>query len=129
MLKGFLGFLLFFFFVIIFVVLLAWSFIIKTIRNFRKTVNDAADRQEQRYREETGRQRTQYSQRTQNTQNTQNAQGSQESQHTQSTHEQEQPRRTQTSTGETIIDHRHQQRENKKIFDDCDGEYVEFTEE
>jgi len=39
-----------------------------------------------------------------------------------------QPRRTQTESGEVIIDHR-QDRENKKIFDDSDGEYVEFTEE
>ena len=37
-------------------------------------------------------------------------------------------RRTQTATGETIIDNRHQERENKKIFDDSDGEYVEFEE-
>ena len=35
---------------------------------------------------------------------------------------------TQTSTGETIIDNRHQERENKKIFDDSDGEYVDFEE-
>ena len=29
----------------------------------------------------------------------------------------------------TIIDNRHQERENKKIFDDSDGEYVDFVEE
>ncbi len=127
MLKGFLGFLLFIFFVIIFIVLVAWNFIIKTIRNFRKTFNDAADRQEQRYREETGRQRQQYSQRTQSAKNTRAAQDSERAHNTQGN--EEQVRRTQTATGETIIDHRHQQRENKKIFDDGDGEYVEFTEE
>ena len=38
------------------------------------------------------------------------------------------PHKTTTTTGETIIDHRHQERENKKIFDDSDGEYVEFEE-
>lgn len=39
-----------------------------------------------------------------------------------------QPRRTQTESGEVIIDHRSQSRENKKIFSDDDGEYVDFSE-
>ena len=39
------------------------------------------------------------------------------------------PRRTQTDSGEVIIDHRHQERENKKIFADDDGEYVDFVED
>lgn len=42
--------------------------------------------------------------------------------------QEEAPRRTQTQSGEVIIDHRHQERENKKIFSDDDGEYVDFTE-
>ena len=37
--------------------------------------------------------------------------------------------RTETGRKETIIDNRHQERENKKIFDDSDGEYVDFVEE
>jgi len=41
---------------------------------------------------------------------------------------QEAPRRVQTQSGEVIIDHRSQERENKKIFDDNDGEYIDFTE-
>ena len=32
------------------------------------------------------------------------------------------------TTGETIIDHQHEKRESRKIFDDEDGEYVEFEE-
>ena len=43
--------------------------------------------------------------------------------------QQENARRTQTATGETIIDHHHEKRESQKIFDDSDGEYVEFVEE
>lgn len=39
-----------------------------------------------------------------------------------------QPRRTQTESGEVIIDSRHQERENKKIFADDDGEYVDYVE-
>ena len=42
--------------------------------------------------------------------------------------EQKNARHTQTATGETIIDHHHETRESKKIFDDSDGEYVEFEE-
>ena len=40
----------------------------------------------------------------------------------------EQPRRTQTQSGEVIIDNRSAKRENKKIFSDDDGEYVDFSE-
>ena len=40
----------------------------------------------------------------------------------------EAPRRMQTQSGEVIIDHNHQERENRKIFDDSDGEYVDFEE-
>lgn len=109
MLKGLLGILLFIFALFLLLVMLAWGFILKTIRNFRKMVRDAADLQEQRYREETGRQRQQYSQRQQN-----DFQGASQ--------------QTKTQTGETIIDNRHQKRENKKIFDDSDGEYVDYTE-
>ena len=60
----------------------------------------------------TGRKRQQYSTR-------QSANTTQSEQYSQT---------TQTSTGETIIDNRHQERENKKIFDDSDGEYVDFEE-
>ena len=122
---------LFVFFLIVFFVLLSWSIIVKTIKNMRRAVQDAADLKEQRMRDEVGRQRQQYSQRQQpkNVQSTQNAQSTQYSQNTyQGNQQQENARRTQTATGETIIDHHHEKRENRKIFDDTDGEYVEFTE-
>ncbi len=120
---------LFVFFVIVFFVLLAWGMIVKTIKNMRKAAQNAADLREQRMRDEVGRQRQQYSQRqqTQNTQRTQNAQRTEDSQRTQES-QQDNARRTQTATGETIIDHHHEKRENQKIFDDSDGEYVEFEE-
>lgn len=125
MLNGILWIILFIFFVIVFFVLLSWSLIVKTIRNMRKAVQDAADLKEQRMRDEVGRQRQQYSQRQQpkNTQNTQYSQSTRQEEP-----QQENARRTQTATGETIIDHHHQTRESKKIFDDNDGEYVEFEE-
>ena len=111
MLKGILGFLLFVFVFAIFILLLTGSFILKKIREFRKAAEQAADQQAFNYRTETGRQRQQYS----------NRQKSQSAQSSQSIH-------TTTPTGETIIDNRQQKRENKKIFDDSDDEYVEFEE-
>ena len=131
MLKGLIWIILFVFFLIVFFVLLSWSIIVKTIKNMRRAVQDAADLKEQRMRDEVGRQRQQYSQR-QQPRNAQSAQSTQSTQYSQSTQreepQQENARRTQTATGETIIDHHHKKRENKKIFDDADGEYVEFEE-
>jgi ABC-type multidrug transport system fused ATPase/permease subunit len=119
MLKGILGFLLFLFFLFILILMLTGGFILKKIREFRKAVQDAADQQAFNYRTETGRRRQQYSSRTQNSQQAQGAQREYQST----------TRHTRTETGETIIDNRHQERENKKIFDDSDGEYVDFVEE
>ncbi len=128
MLKGILGFVLFIFFFFVFIAILIGGRIYSTIKKAKKAVEQAAEQQEQQRRTETGRQRQQYSQRAQNAQS-QNAQ-SQSAQSFQNSEGEYQPqaRRTQTATGETIIDIRHQERENKKIFDDSDGEYVEYTE-
>ena len=104
--------LLFVFFLIVFILMLTGGSIIKAIKKAKKNAQEAADRKEQRFRDEVGRQRQQYSQR----QQTQQAQSSYESQSHQ-------------SSQETIIDNRHQERENRKIFDDSDGEYVDFIEE
>ena len=131
--------LLFVFFLIVFILMLVGSRILKKIKDAKRAVEEAADLKEQRLRNETGRQRQQYSQRQQpqNARSSQNAQdtpGNQSNQDSQSTESFQQPqndnaRRTETATGETIIDHHHEHRENKKIFDDEEGEYVEFTEE
>jgi Flp pilus assembly protein TadG len=133
--------LLFVFFLIVFILMLVGSRILKKIKDAKRAVEEAADLKEQRLRNETGRQRQQYSQRQQpqNAQNSQNAQDTQSNQNTQSTQnsqstesfqqtQNDNARRTETATGETIIDHHHENRENKKIFDDEEGEYVEFTE-
>ena len=141
--------LLFIFFLVVFILMLVGSKILKSIKDAKKAVEEAADLKEQRLRNETGRQRQQYSQRqqqnnqsnqsaqsNQNAQNTQNSQSTQNNQNTQSNQSAESyqqtqddnARRTETATGETIIDHHHENRENKKIFDDEEGEYVEFEE-
>ncbi len=123
MLKGLLGFLLFIFFVIVFILMLTGRYILKKIREIRKAAEEAADQQAFRYRTETGRQRQQY-----NTSSNQAQYGRKRSTTTGQRQEQE-TRHTRTSSGETIIDSRHQEREGRKIFDDDEGEYVEFTEE
>ena len=111
--------LLFVFFLLVFIGMLIGGTVIRKIKQVHKAV----------FRDEVGRKRQQYSQRAQ-PQSNQNAQSSQNSQNTQSNQssKQQTARHTQTATGETIIDHHHEKRENRKIFDDSDGEYVEFEE-
>ncbi len=123
MLKGILGFVLFIFCVFIFIGILIGGRIYSALQKAKKAAQQAAEQQEQQRRAETGRQRQQYSQRAQNAHSSQNTYSSQREEEYQP-----QARRTQTATGETIIDNRHQERESKKIFDDSDGEYVEYTE-
>ena len=127
MLKGIFGILLFIFFIIVFFLVLLGGTILRAIRNFRKAAEQAAELQDHRYRTETGRQRQQYSHRSQKSQSSWNAQNNQNNQSHQNA-QRDDARRTETATGETIIDHRHQERENNKIFDNSDGEYVEFEE-
>ena len=129
--------LLFVFFLIVFILMLVGSRILKKIKDTKRAVEEAADRKEQRYRNETGRQRQQYSQRPQPQQsraeNTNGDESDQSAERVQSSQNEElknaRHTQTQTATGETIIDHHHETRESKKIFDDSDGEYVEFVEE
>lgn len=128
--------LLFVFFLLVFIGMLVGGYVVKSIKKYKKAAQQAADKREQQSRGEVGRQRQQYSQRqqpkkaqtAQSAQNTQTNQSTQNTQSTQAAPEQENARHTQTATGETIIDHHHQKRENRKIFDDEDGEYVEFEE-
>jgi Flp pilus assembly protein TadG len=114
------GFLLFVFFLLVFIGMLAGGYVVKSIKKFKKAAEQAADKREQQFRDEVGRQRQQYSQRQQPTGHAEQPNGF---------NGYEQPRQTTTATGETIIDNRHQERESKKIFDDSDGEYVDFVEE
>ena len=133
------GFLLFVFFLLVFIAMLVGGSVVKRIRKFKKNAEQAADKREQQFREEVGRQPQQYSQRqqaktaqgaqeAQRQRSSQNPQDAQDSKSSQQSSQQEEARHTQTATGETIIDHHHKKRENKKIFDDVDGEYVEFEE-
>jgi hypothetical protein len=122
MLKGLLGFFAFIFFLIVLILLLVGSYLYSTYRKIRVAAQRAAERQAQQHREETGRQRQQYNQRQQYGPTSQ-------ADDSEDTNYYDQARTTQTATGETIIDNRHQERESKKIFDDSDGEYVDFVEE
>ena len=102
--KENIGFILFIVFVVIFILLLTGGRIIKSIKDAKIKAKKAADEKEQKYRDETGRQQRQY-----------HYSGPEEI-------------HTQTATGETIIDRR-KQRDNKKIYEETEGEYVEFSEE
>ena len=125
--KGLIGFLICCFLLGVIVLMLTGGYIVRTIRKMRKAAMQAADEQARQYRDETRRKRHQYSQKQQAAANQDAA--TDDTNSTSETDYADQPRQTKTATGETIIDHRHQQREDRKIFDDTDGEYVEFTEE
>ena len=125
MFKAIFGFLSFIILLVVLIIMLTAGMILRAVRKMRKAAMDAVNEREQQYRDETGRQRQQYSQR----QQTRTAGPTSDTGYTSDMSDDDAPRQTQTETGETIIDHHHQQRENKKIFDDADGEYVEFTEE
>ena len=129
--------LLFVFFVLVLIGMLVGGRVVKSVKKFKQAAQQAADKKEQQFRDEVGRQRQQYSQRPQSQSATTSAQTTHDTQtthdahDTHSAHEPEQndnARRTQTATGETIIDHHHEKRENRKIFDDSDGEYTDFVE-
>ena len=112
-----LGVFAFIFVVIILILMLTGGAIVGIIRKTRDNVRKAAERQEQQYKEEICRQRQQYAQRPQ-------------PHHARHSQEDLAPEAKAYQTdGATIIDNRHQEHENKKIFDGSDGEYVAFTEE
>lgn len=124
------GFLLFVFFIVVFILLLTGGRIIKAIKNARMKAKREAINREHRYQSETGRQQRQYHYTAQTAQQANPRQQQQpEPRAQQKEKPQEEPVEvhTKTATGETIIDRR-AERESKKIYDDSDGEYVEFSE-
>ena len=120
-------------------------------RKMRKTAINHSERKARRHREETGRQRLQYSRSQQPDSVSDNPKARSESQRQESQRketqwqetqrqesqwqdtqrqkprQQSEPRRMQTESGATIIDHHYDKRANK-IIDDSEGEYVDFTE-
>jgi predicted lipid-binding transport protein (Tim44 family) len=138
MLKGLLGIILFIICAIILLLMLTGGIIVRTIKKMRQEAIQAAERQARQYRDETGRQRRQqYTQRQQTgsySSHTSAAGRTSTTDYSRTTaqaapaDEPNQKNYYDTASGETIIDNR-QQRNEQKIFDDSDGEYVEFTEE
>jgi ABC-type nickel/cobalt efflux system permease component RcnA len=110
--KAILGILAFFFFLLVLILMLTGGYILRTIRKMRNAAIKAAEQQEHLYREETARQRHQYTHEAHKSYKPNETNGSYESHESQ----------------ETIIDHRHQSRSDRKIFDDSDGEYIDFEE-
>ncbi len=120
MLKGFLGIMLFAFFVLVFILMLIGGWIVKSIRDFRKAAQRAADQAAQRQRYETGRQRQQYSHRAQSPKESFDNAGQDQDDFVRHSH---------AATDESIFEQPQESRTTRKIFDDSEGEYVDFVEE
>lgn len=121
-----LGLYIFIFFVTVFILLLTGGRIVKSIKMAKQKAKKAAEEKAQKYRDETGRQQRQYYYNPKASATQPNSHATQE----------EKPREeepaeihTRTATGETIIDRRHTRDGKKKIYEDAEGEYVEFSEE
>ena len=122
------GILLFVFLIVVFILLLTGGRIIKYMRSARLKAKREALNQEQKYRDETGRQQRQYHYSGPKNTGNQEAKPRSEEEAPEVEESKVEEIHTKTATGETIIDRR-AERESKKIYDDSDGEYVEFSEE
>ena len=120
------GVLVFAFFVIVFILLLTGGKIIRYLKKAKLDAKKAADEKEQNYRDETGRQQRQYHYSGQTA--TPKGEAKPRAEQEKETVEEPIEVHTRTATGETIIDRR-TRRENKKIYEEAEGEYVEFSEE
>ena len=122
------GFLLFIFFIIVFLVLLTGGSIVRYLKRAKLKAKKAAEAKAQKFRDETGRQQRQYHYTAQSTPNQQAEPRSAQEEKPQQKKEEPVEIHTKTATVETIIDRR-AERESKKIYEDAEGEYVEFSEE
>ncbi|MBQ9230353.1 MAG: DUF4834 family protein [Prevotella sp.] len=122
------GFLLFIFFIIVFFVLLTGGSIVRYFKRAKLKAKKNAEAKAQKFRDETGRQQRQYHYTAQPTPNQQTKSRSVQEETPQQKEEEPVEIHTKTATGETIIDRR-TERESKKIYEDAEGEYVEFSEE
>jgi len=125
--KENIGFILFIVFVVIFILLLTGGRIIKSIKDAKIKAKKAADEKEQKYRDETGRQQRQYHYSGKTPKEPAQPRAASKEQEPVVEQEPEEIHH-QTATGETIIDRR-KQRDAKKIYEETEGEYVEFSEE
>lgn len=125
--KENMGFIIFIVFVVIFVLLLTGGSIIKSIKKAKLKAKKEADAKSQKYRDETGRQQRQYHYSGKTPSEPAQPRAASKEQEPLVEQEPEEIHH-QTATGETIIDRR-KQRDAKKIYEEEEGEYVEFSEE
>ena len=116
------------FFVIVFILMLVGGKLVKGVKDFRKAAQRAADQEAQRRRYETGRQRQQYTHRAKPTQSSQDAQDAQAEEVTQEVRQDDFVRHSNAATDEPVTDQPQEKRDTRKIFDDSEGEYVDFEE-
>lgn len=127
--KENIGFFIFIFFIAVFLLLLFGGRIVSAAKEAKLKAKKEAEEKAQKYRDETGRQQTQYYY---------NAKASSAGQPRPHAAQEKKPQEeevveihTKTATGETIIDRRTAKERDtkKKIYEDAEGEYVEFSEE
>lgn len=123
--KENIGFIIFIVFVVIFILLLTGGHIVKSIKNAKVKAKQAADDKSQKYRDETARQQRQYHYSGKTPTEPVEPRAAREEK---PKVEEPEEIHTKTETGETIIDRR-KVKENKKIYEEEEGEYVEFSEE
>ncbi len=126
MLKGILTILLFVFIVLVVVVLMITNVIFRTFRRMKQHMENQRDEENDAYFRR-------YSQKSDNYTEEKvvfdkNYFDSVDNYGWEKKTQKEQPKSTTTKEGTVIIDHRTPKENNKKIYDDGEGEYVEFSE-
>ena len=126
MLKGILTILLFVFIVLVVVVLMITNVIFRTFRRMKQHIENQRDEENDAYFRR-------YSQKSGNYTEEKvvfdkNYFDSVDNYGWEKKTRKEQPKSTTTKEGTVIIDHRTPKENNKKIYDDGEGEYVEFSE-
>ena len=126
MLKGILTILLFIFIVLAIVVLMITNVIFRTFRRMKQHIENQRDEENDAYFRR-------YSQKSGNYTEEKvvfdkNYFDSVDNYGWEKKTQKEQPKSTTTKEGTVIIDHRTPKKNNKKIYDDGEGEYVEFSE-
>lgn len=127
MLKGILTILLFIFIVLVVVVLMVTNVIVRTFRRMKQHIENQRDEQSDAYFRRYSQKPGTYSE-DEKVVFDKNYFDSVDNYGWEKKTQKEQPKSTTTKEGTVIIDHRTPKKNNKKIYDDGDGEYVEFSE-
>ena len=126
MLKGILTILLFIFIVLVVVVLMITNVIFRTFRRMKQHIENQRDEENDAYFRRYSQKPGNYTE--EKVVFDKNYFDSVDNYGWEKKTQKEQPKSTTTKEGTVIIDHRTPKKNNKKIYDDGEGEYVEFSE-